>query len=105
MVKNVINIFCKFKIETYLGTIKLLNNGAITTSTNDIIKTLMEYYTGIFNDDTLQSTNFSLLKYMKLCPYPKLTNAQQILCVGPINEEELYDAICSFQNGKSPGLD
>ena len=46
-----------------------------------------------------------LFDFMKSRPRPELTDEQQVLCEGPIIEKELYDAICSFQNGKSPGLD
>ncbi len=83
----------------------IYDDGTTITSTNDILKTLTEYYKGIFGDDALHSTNFSLPEYMKMYPYPKLSNVQQSSCEGLINEKELYDAIGSFQNGKTPGLD
>ena len=35
----------------------------------------------------------------------KLTNVQKDQCEGQITEEELFEAIKSFQSGKTPGLD
>ena len=81
------------------------NDGTHVMSTTGILTTLKEYYNSIFNDDAPPSDDITLSMHMRTHPYPKLTKCQQTLCEGPINEDELYEAIGSFQNGKAPGLD
>lgn len=83
----------------------LKDDGTNIISASGILNTLMEYYNGIFNEETTTADNISLTEHMKRFSYPTLTKDQQKLCEGLITEEELYEAICSFQNGKTPGLD
>lgn len=83
----------------------LKDDGTNIISTNGILETLMEYYNGIFNEKEPHLSYLSLSEHMEMYPHPELTNVQQKLCEGLVTEKELYDAICSFQNGKTPGLD
>ena len=83
----------------------LKDDGTNVISTNGILETLMEYYNGIFNEEAPHLSHLSLFEHMEMYPHPELTNVQQTLCEGLVTKKELYDAICSLQNGKTPDLD
>ena len=71
---------------------------------NEINNHLLKFYKDLFSEN-IKTEPKCLEDYLNKIPIPKLSNNQKDLCEGIITEKELFAALKSMDNNKSPGND
>ena len=71
---------------------------------DQINKHLLSFYDSLFSEN-IKKSKPDLIKYLDTVAIPKLNNKDIKICEGIITEDELFDALCSMENNKSPGND
>ena len=82
-----------------------LENGNTITSPVEILKEEVNFFAKIFSFETPPTPLTSCSNLFPENFENKLSEEQKNQCEGPITEEELYQAILTFNQGKSPGFD
>ena len=74
------------------------------TEQNETNNNIFWFYQTVFSKQTNFKQN-ELMKYLEKINLPLLSNGQKLLCDAIITEKEIYDALKSMENNKTPGND
>ena len=102
--KYFLNLEKKRALEKQISAIER-EDGSLTTEFREVMKAIQTFYKNLYSSTDRESYEHILHDVLDRSKIPQLSDRQRVNMDMQLSEEEVYRAICSMKNNKSPGSD